>query len=458
MSHDLDTPGNSGTSANLPTIQITTDATKTTTEVGNYFVATYPPFSQWRPEYIPRAIEALDAPPRTEDPLGLYLHIPFCRKRCKFCYFKVYTDKNAAEIELYIQALIKENEIYSRTNAFQGRQLRFAYFGGGTPSYISEKQLNNLVEGLSRHISWDNAEEVTFECEPGTIRKSKLETLKAMGVTRLSLGIEHFNDDILEANGRAHLSAEVYQAYAWAREVDFPQINIDLIAGMMGESEDHWRDTVRRAIELEPDSVTIYQMELPYNTVISQDMIKKGLSSPIADWPTKRRWVDYAFEQFQERGYRVASAYTLATTKKPCRFIYTDALWHGGDMIGLGVSSFSHFGGVNFQNAPQVEDYLRVLDTDELQLWRALPLTAKQKLIREMILQLKTGSIDTEYFSRKFDVDVWQEFHSVYERLEKAELLERKGAKIELTRRGLLEVDHFLSEFFEPELRSVRYV
>jgi oxygen-independent coproporphyrinogen-3 oxidase len=127
-------------------------------------------------------------------------------------------------------------------------------------------------------------------------------------------------------------------------------------------------------------------------------------------------------------------------------------------MIGLGVSSFSHFGGVNFQNAPQVEDYLRVLETDELQLWRALPLTAKQMLIREMILQLKTGVIDTEYFSRKFGTDVWQEFRSVYEKLEKAELLERIESKIVLTRRGLLEVDHFLSEFFEPELRSVRYV
>ena len=110
----------------------------------------------------------------------------------------------------------------------------------------------------------------------GPLRKSKLETLKEIGVTRLSLGIEHFNDDILEANGRAHLSAEVYQAYEWAREVDFPQVNIDLIAGMMGESDEHWRDCVRRAIELEPDSVTIYQMELPYNTIISQDMIKEG--------------------------------------------------------------------------------------------------------------------------------------------------------------------------------------
>jgi oxygen-independent coproporphyrinogen-3 oxidase len=434
-----------------------TEISKTKTEVGNYFVANYPPFSQWKPEYLPNAIEALDQSPRTGDPLGLYLHIPFCRKRCKFCYFKVYTDKNASEIELYLKALIKESEIYSRTRAFGGRQLRFAYFGGGTPSYISERQLRFLVDGLNRHIGWENAEEVTFECEPGTLRKSKLETLKEIGVTRLSLGIEHFDDRILEANGRAHLSPEIYQAYSWAREVDFPQINIDLIAGMGGESEDTWRDAVRRALELEPDSVTIYQMELPYNTVISQEMIQKGLDSPIADWPTKRRWVDYAFAQFQERGYRVASAYTLATTKKPCRFIYTDALWHGGDMIGLGVSSFSHFGGVHFQNAHNFEEYVRILERDSLPLWRALPLTPKQKLIREVILQLKTGALDTRYFHRKFGVDVWREFQSAFEQLSQERMLERDKETIELTRSGILQVDHFLTEFFEPESKTARY-
>jgi oxygen-independent coproporphyrinogen-3 oxidase len=314
-----------------------------------------------------------------------------------------------------------------------------------------------LFEEMKRRLPWDEVEEVTFECEPGTLRKSKLETLKEIGVTRLSIGVEHFDDDILEANGRAHLSPEIYQAYQWAREVDFPQINIDLIAGMMGESEDRWRNTVRRALELEPDSVTIYQMELPYNTPISQEMITKGLDSPIADWPTKRRWVDYAFEQFQERGYKVASAYTLATTRKPCRFIYTDALWHGGDMIGLGVSSFSHFGGVHFQNAHSFEEYVRLLDADELPLLRALTLTPKQKLIREMILQLKTGALDTSYFSRKFGVEIWREFQPVYERLSHDDMLSRNNGSIELTRRGLLQVDSFLSEFFEPELRPVRY-
>ncbi len=436
---------------------MTVDIAQTRTEVGNYFVSNYPPFSQWKPEFVSEVLDALNQPPRVEDPLGLYLHIPFCRKRCHFCYFKVYTDKNASEIEIYLDALIKENELYSRMPAFQGRQLRFAYFGGGTPSYISDKQLRYLVDGLNRHVSWQNAEEVTFECEPGTLQKSKLQTLKEIGVTRLSLGIEHFDDEVLAANGRAHLSPEIYRAYDWAREVDFPQINIDLIAGMIGETEEKWRDTVQRAIDLAPDSITIYQMELPYNTVISQDILKKGVASPIAGWDTKRSWLNYAFEQFIAHDYEIAGTDIVATKKKSCRFIYRDALWHGGDMIGIGVSSFSHFGGVNFQNAHNFEEYVRILNEDRLPLYRAVSLTPKQRLIREMVLQLKTGRLDTVYFQNKFGVDVWKEFQPVYEGLEDKNVLERQNGMISLTRRGLLEVDHFLLDFFEPELRTVRY-
>ena len=436
---------------------MTADIAQTKTEVGNYFVSNYPPFSQWKPEFVSEALAALNQPPRVADPLGLYIHIPFCRKRCHFCYFKVYTDKNASEIETYLDALIKENELYSRMPAFEGRQLRFAYFGGGTPSYISDKQLRYLVDGLNRHVSWDNAEEVTFECEPGTLQKAKLETLKAIGVTRLSLGIEHFDDEILAANGRAHLSPEIYRAYQWAREVDFPQVNIDLIVGMMGETEEKWREAVRRAIELEPDSVTIYQMELPYNTTISRDILNKGIESPIAGWTTKRRWLDYAFDQFLAHDYEIAGSDIVATKKKTCRFIYRDALWHGGDMIGIGVSSFSHFGGVNFQNVHNFEEYVRIINEDRLPLLRAVSLTPKQRLIREMVLQLKTGELDTFYFSKKFGVDIWEEFRHVYEGLAERQLLEREDGYILLTHRGQLEVDSFLPDFFEPELRTVRY-
>ncbi len=427
------------------------------TEVGSVFVANYPPFSQWTAEQVPAALAALQAGPRPGEPLGLYIHIPFCRKRCKFCYFKVYTDKNADQIEHYLAAVRSEMETYSRLGALQGRPIRFTYFGGGTPSYLSERQLDRLVQGLDHCVSWAEAEEVTFEAEPGTLRESKLRTLRELGVTRLSLGIENFNDQILECNGRAHLSPEIYRAYDWARRADFPQINIDLIAGMAGETEENWRDCVRRAVELEPDSVTIYQMELPFNTVFSQQLKEAEVEVPLADWATKRQWVDYAFDEFEAHGYRVASAYTLATTRRPCRFVYTEALWRGADMIGLGVASFSHFGGVHFQNVHEFDAYVTRARAGELPLLRALAMTDRQRLIRELILQLKTGRLELDYFRRKFGVDAGEAFADAFAGLEHRGFLRRDDGSVRLTRPGLLRVDSFLSDFYEPEMRRVRY-
>ena len=227
------------------------------TEVGSYFVATYPPFSVWTAEAVDRdARPALAAPPSPGVPLGMYLHIPFCRKRCHFCYFRVYTDKNAQEVAEYLDVLAREWEQHAQMPAIAGRPLSFVYFGGGTPSFLSTQQLEGLVARLAAVAPWREAEEVTFECEPGTLTGSKLEAIRRIGVTRLSLGIENFDDRVLELNGRAHRSKEVFRAYEQARALDFPQINIDLIAGMLGETEENWRACVERAVDLDPDSVT----------------------------------------------------------------------------------------------------------------------------------------------------------------------------------------------------------
>jgi oxygen-independent coproporphyrinogen-3 oxidase len=126
---------------------MTAEATKT--EVGSYFISNCPPFSQWAPEQLPEVRSALDSPPANV-PLGLYLHIPFCRKRCKFCYFKVFTDKNGDQVERYVSALAREIELVSRVPAMGGRPFRFVYFGGGTPSFLSEKQLRRLVDRRKR--------------------------------------------------------------------------------------------------------------------------------------------------------------------------------------------------------------------------------------------------------------------------------------------------------------------
>src|SRR4051812_14692183 len=280
-----------------------TEAVKT--EVGSYFISNYPPYSQWSADALPEVERALQEPPQAV-PLGLYLHIPFCRKRCKFCYFRVYTDKNAHDVETYVSALSHEIELVSKLPVMGSRPFRFVYFGGGTPSFLSARQLTSLVDRLRTHVNWDHAEEVTFECEPGTLSEPKVHTLKELGVTRLSLGVENFSDAVLEENGRAHLSGEVYKSWEWIQAANFANVNIDLISGMVGENWDNWKENIRKTIELSPDSVTIYQMELPFNTVYSKDILGNVIESPVADWPTKRAWLSYAYDELQAVGYHVS--------------------------------------------------------------------------------------------------------------------------------------------------------
>jgi oxygen-independent coproporphyrinogen-3 oxidase len=438
-----------------------TDVAQEKTGLGNYFVANYPPFSAWKPDYLAEAQAALEKSPRPETPLGLYLHIPFCRKRCKFCYFRVYTDKNARDVETYLEALVREVELYAQKPVVGGRPLQFVYFGGGTPSFLSASQLRGLFEKLQNILPWDRADEVTFECEPGTLQQHKLETLKELGVTRLSLGIENFNDHILESNGRAHLSAEIFRSYGWARELGFAQINIDLIAGMVGETWDNWKDCVRRTIELAPESVTIYQMELPFNTVFSKELHVVGQHAVdpdhVADWPTKREWVDYAFNELAGAGYAQSSAYTMVKDKDRCRFVYRDSLWHGADMFGTGVASFGHVSGIHVQNVDAWDKYVATLQKGELPIARALPVAPHQLLLREMMLQLKTGRLHPAYFRQKFQADILETFAHGFEQLSQEGYLTVKNEDITLTRPGLLQVDRLLPTFFEPEFQGKRY-
>ena len=431
------------------------------TEVGSYFVATYPPFSTWTTEAVAMdAHPALERPPVAGVPLGLYLHIPFCRKRCHFCYFRVYTDKNAKDVGEYLQVLAKEWSHYAPRPAIAGRPLNFVYFGGGTPSFLSIRQLKGLVKQLSAVASWRDAEEVTFECEPGTLTEAKLSVIRDIGVTRLSLGVENFSDDVLELNGRAHRSPEVDRAYTCARTLGFPQINIDLIAGMLGETDDNWSACVRRTVDLDPDSVTIYQMELPFNTTISGNLLKGTgrFGQPVADWPTKRRWVREAFAALEAAGYHVGSAYTAVKDPEQTRFLYRDRLWEGADMVGLGVASFGHVNGVHVQNEDTWETYSAAVGRGEIPLSRAYRPTEDERLIREFILQLKRGTLHPAYFDTKYGVDVLSRFRAPLDSLAGEGYLSARGEEaISLTREGLLRVDGLLPRFFRPEHAGIRY-
>lgn len=428
------------------------------TKAGNYFVSNYPPYSFWKPDNVGEVLSAIERKPLPNTPLGIYTHIPFCRKRCHFCYFRVYTDKNANEIMGYVNGVIEELKMYASKPFIDGRTPKFVYFGGGTPSYLSSQALIHLTDSMKSLLSWDNAEEVTFECEPGTLTEHKISVIRDIGVTRLSLGVEHFQEHILKLNGRAHGAKEIDRAYGFARACGFPQINIDLIAGMMGDTDQDWDFAIEKTLELAPDSVTIYQMEIPYNTTIFAEMQAGGNDvAPVATWVKKREWVQRAFSKLEEHGYTVTSAYTAVKNAKDTRFLYRDHLWQGADLLGLGVSSFSHVGGTHFQNQHNIDPFVEKVESGSLPVYRALTPSSDEKLIREAVLQFKLGSLDLNYFREKFGVDLRTRFPEAISYIRATGHLTENDNRLTLDIEGLLQVDRYVHEFFLPEHRDARY-
>ena len=229
---------------------------------------------------------------------------------------------------------------------------------------------------------------------------------------------------------------------------------------MLGETEENWRDCVQKTLELEPDSVTIYQMELPFNTTISKDLLKgtRLFAEPVVNWSTKRRWVQEAFEALERAGYHVGSAYTAVKDPSRTTFIYRDRLWQGADMAGLGVASFGHVNGVHMQNLDTWETYSAGVDAGDIPLRRAYRPTHEERMIRELVLQLKLGRVRPSYFSDKYGVDILERFHDQFASLEaEGYLASASDDVVTLTREGLLRVDVLLPRFFLPQHAGIRY-
>lgn len=427
------------------------------TQAGNYFVSNYPPYSCWKYEHVSTFLEALDRPP--SDPgLSLYVHLPFCRQRCSYCYFRVYPQRSPEDIEAYLDAILTELSLYMRKPLLAGRTLGNAYFGGGSPSLLSPAQMHRLFQGLRKDLAWKDVHECTFECDPGTVTKEKLATLKSEGVSRLSLGFQSLNEDLLKIVGRNNSERDCRDAYSLARACGFRQINVDLLAGLPNESEQSWRETVQKTAGLRPDCISVYQLELTHNSRLYASLPLHP-EWRLPTWEQKRRWVAQAFQMLEESGYTICSGYMAVLNPLAWRFEYTvENFWHGRELLALGESSFGYLNHFHYQNVDTYGAYLDSVRAGNLPVRRALPLRPKDRLHREVILQLKTGRLDAGYFSKKFGVDLWTHFKGPLEDLHKQGLLACNGKNVQLTRDALLKVDEFLPAFFQPQHLVDRYV
>ena len=180
-------------------------------------------------------------------------------------------------------------------------------------------------------------------------------------------------------------------------------------------------------------------------------------TAPVADWKTKRRWVSEAFSALEEAGYSVASAYTAVKNTSKAKFLYRDLLWAGADLIGVGVASFSHVGGTHFQNQHDWDPYLAAIERGELPIYRALTPNPEERMIREFVLQMKLGHVESAYFQGKFGVDIERRFEEPLQNLKDRGFLATDHGALLLNRDGLLQVDRLLHDFFLPQHRTARY-
>ncbi len=422
---------------------------------GNYFVAAYPPFSCWNRESLPEYQRARGTP-HGEEPFGLYVHIPFCVKRCQYCYYLSYDDK-ADEIDGYLNALLKEVKMCAAAPALADREVGFVYFGGGTPSLLSDKRIRSLMAELQGVFPWTNAKEVTFECAPQTVTESKMEALREMGVTRVSMGVQSLDDEVLRKNGRVHLAREVERAYAAIQSVGFPVVNIDLMVGLVGETDESFFRSLERVMEMSPQSITIYQLEIPLYTPLYRALRNGTLDGMPASWSVKRARLATAFARLEAAGYTVRSAYAAVRDPARHRFVYQEDQYRGADLLGVGVASFSYLRGVHQQNLTTLEKYLACLNENRLPLHRAYALNDEERMVREFVLQLKLGKVTAEHFRRRFNAEIAERFAKPLRRLADEGWLVFDDNGVTLTRDGLLRADHLLSEFYLPEHKVKRY-
>ncbi len=422
--------------------------------LGSYFVSAYPPFACWSERQLGSFESRLARPPETAAGFGLYLHIPFCAERCSYCYYLAY-DGVSTVIDRYLELLARELELYAERPLLAGRLPSFVYFGGGTPSLLTPRRIRTLLAGVQRTFSWRDAREVSFECAPLSVTTAKLEALRELGVTRVSLGVQQLDDEVLRLNGRIHLAADVERAFKRIGDVGFEVVNVDLIAGLIGETDASFDASLERVMEMAPDSVTIYLLEIPHNTPLYRSIRAGTVAVPPVGWERKRARVARGFERLEAAGYTVRSAYAAVRDPERQPFLYQDEQYRGVDLLGVGASSFSYLAGVHHQNVADLSGYLRQVSDDRLPLWRAYELSAEERLVRELVLQLKLGRVETASLRARSGIDPLERFAPVLERLVEAGYLTLEGTTIVVTRRGLLRVDRLVRELYLPPHASV---
>ena len=387
---------------------------------------------------------------RNNESLGIYIHIPFCQTKCFYCDFNTYT-KIEDQIDEYISSVISEINIWGEI--LGKSSITSIFFGGGTPSYIDSKYIKIILDSIYENFYVDKNIEVTLETNPNDVSKKKFMDLISIGINRISMGVQSFDDSLLRILGRRHDSKEAENSYKTLRETGFDNISIDLMYGLPYQSIQSWENTLAKSIYLNPNHISLYSLQVENGTPL-----KSKINSGTYEKPDD----DKAAEMYEIAEKKLFNKhffqYEISNwSKKSFECVHNKIYWENNFYLGVGAGAHSHINNFRFSNIKSPKTYINTLmnnkvlksETMKIDFIENLDtLSFSDEISETMMMGMRLNQgIKLEKFKQKFGKTIYEIFNNEIKKLKKLNLIEINETHIRLSSKGRLLGNEVFQEF-----------
>lgn len=361
--------------------------------------------------------------------IGIYVHIPFCKRKCEYCDFISYSNKNS-KIEEYIEAVKKEIELQKIKS-----EITTIYIGGGTPSYIDSKYIKEIMTEIQKKNVSKNAE-ITIEVNPGTVTLEKLKDYKEARINRLSIGLQSAQDELLKQIGRIHNFEQFLETYKMARKVGFKNINVDLMLGLPDQRIKDLKDSLEKIIELQPEHISVYSLIVEDGTPIANKLESGELELPDEDLERNMYW--YVKNTLELNGYKHYEISNFA--KQGYESKHNMNCWNQKEYIGIGIAAHSYRDITRYSNTENLGEYIRNVKNGKLERNRIIHEIQKEDDTKKEYMLLGLRQIDgvkISKFKEKFGDNPIYLFRNELKKLSDENLIGINEDNIKLTNKGI---------------------
>ncbi len=374
-------------------------------------------------------------------PMELYIHIPFCVKKCAYCDFLSFPSGRQVQRE-YTDALIREIRRRGSNPGLRERRVDSIFFGGGTPSQLPAGWLCEILSAVRDSFTVTEDAEITIESNPGTLNGKNLTLYREAGINRISIGCQSTENEELTMLGRIHTWEEFLDSFQLAREAGFANINVDLMSGLPGQTLSSWERSLRRIAELKPTHISAYSLILEEGTplYLNQDQFL------FPDEEEERSMYERTFEILKEYGYQQYEISNYSLPGREC--LHNLGYWTGVEYLGLGLGAASLMENRRFSNTTDIDRYLRLSDTPEEMEEEEEILSTEERMGERMILGLRLLSgVSAAEFEQEFGQSLTERYGSVIHKYEQWHLLAWEGDRLHLTREGISVSNQIMADF-----------